>query len=653
MHSLFAVAKLVSNMSLNAKKASVEPSNSDDRGDGDENDFITDKAAVSKIKSKNISGNLNKLHPVLFWDPPPMTYLEVLNEEHFIAHCKDFKTRPVLGDFFFDPSIGTSFPAGEHDLKVTFIPTKRHKYVSIEETRKLVIKKRKPVITWDFPGDEILFGTILSEEHFKGVTCELAGGEFIFSHEIGRLLPIGKHKMTVEYEPPESQRCNYSRAYASVSFEVVGTYVPIVWKIPFSVESYGFFAKHVESMMEANTFVVSTAPAAAPAGREEESKPGSRGGRRARKKQLEEEAEKARLEAEAAVPVPEFTPDSKVVITSLPAGKRSSAFFIGAPIVYPDPLPDWLYQAQAVFFNAETQESEYVPGRMEYEPAVGTQLPAGDYSINLTFYPDNVAKYRVTRAVRKVSVLKSPVPLHWPTPIGMTEGATLDAASLNCTNLLSLPGTYTYDPPLGTALLEGRHILNVRFDPEDATNYHSAATSTHFQVRHKKVPNILWANPPDIVHPFPLSRLQLNAACRGGGFYRGEFVYEPGFGTVLDAGVHQLKVTFIPELPTVQVVSGTVELVVHQGLSRLVWNTPEPLFDGQGLYDDVLTCKCTNLRGGTFNYDPPKGTVLNAGPHRLHVHYIPDDPNYMEGHTYINMDVKPKPTRSQSKYYSV
>ena len=413
--------------------------------------------------------------------------------------------------------------------------------------------------------------------------------------------------MQVEYEPSEQHRANYSRGYASVTFEVVGVHVPIVWKIPFCADSYSHFTKHVVDMVEASTLVVSTPPPALPV-REEVTL--SRGSQRKRKKQREEEDARAAAAAQAADEAArEFTADCAVVVTSLPSRRRSSAFTAGAPIIYPEPLPAWLFQAEAVFFNAEAQESVYVAGRFEYDPPEGAQLPAGDYNIQLTFYPDDISKYRVTTDSRKVSILKSPVPLEWPLNIGMTDGAILDDRSLNCTNLLNLPGKYTYTPGFGETLPEGRHMLSVRFDPDDSCNYHAASTSIPFQVRHKKIPNIFWAEPPDIVHPFPLSRLQLNVACRGGGFYRGVFEYEPDFGTVLDAGVHTLKVTFYPELRTVAVVTASVPLVVHKGLSRLVWNTPEPLIDGQGLYDDVLTCKCTNLKGGKFVYDPPKGTM--------------------------------------------
>ena len=226
----------------------------------------------------------------------------------------------------------------------------------------------------------------------------------------------------------------------------------------------------------------------------------------------------------------------------------------------------------------------------------------------------------------------------------------LDESSLNCGNELNIPGSYEYEPKLGTALLEGRHTLRVWFEPDDKMNYQSSSTSVPFQVRHKKIPCIFWAPPTSIVHPFPLSRLQLNAAIRGNIFYRGTFVYEPDFDTLLDAGEHILKATFYPSLPTVEVTQVTVPLTVHQGLSRLVWNTPQPIFEGEGLYDDILDCRCTNLSGGTFSYNPQKGAVLSAGSHKLHVRYVPDDKNYMEVETQVELLVKAKLVSKYASY---
>lgn len=652
MRSLLSVARLVTSIGgAKNRVASGDTVEREDLSNRDEQKFLDiDEEQIRmerKVKSE-ASHNHHKLHPVVFWDPPSMTYLDNLTAElHMNAYCKDFKTRPVQGEFFYEPKEGTVLTAGKHTLSVTFVPTKVHKYLSVTETREVTVSRRRPHVEWNFPYTELIFGTVLSEEHFKGVSSELPGGQFIFSHTVDMRLAIGIHKMTVEYEPSADFRGNYSRGYASVTFEVVGTYVPIVWEIPFSAESYAHFTKHIEALADSNTTVVSS-PAKTSTRYEAEAMPGSR--RRNRKKQ-----EKAEAELEAArptTPAPVFSPDSAVVVTTLPTGRRCSTFFAGAPIIYPEPLPDWLFGAQAVFYDPEKQESEYVAGRFEYDPPAGAQLDAGTYIINATFYPDDLLKYRITKDSRRVNVLKSPVPLDWPLNVGITEGALLDETSLNCTNLLNLPGKFVYDPPFGAALLEGRHTLKVQFDPDDSTNYHSASTTSEFQVRHKKIPILSWSEPPDIVHPFPLSKLQLNASCRGGGFYRGRFEYEPTFDSVLDAGEHVLKVTFYPDQPTVQVTVATVPLTVHKGMSRLVWNSPEPLFDGQGLYDDALTCKCTNLRGGTFIYDPPKGTMLNTGPHRLTVRYIPDNPNYSEAETFIKMQVKPKQVRAKSKYYN-
>ena len=230
------------------------------------------------------------------------------------------------------------------------------------------------------------------------------------------------------------------------------------------------------------------------------------------------------------------------------------------------------------------------------------------------------------------------------------QGDVLDESSLNCGNELKVPGTYEYEPPLGTALLEGRHTLQVRFQPDDTSNYQYSSTSVPFQVRHKKIPSIFWAPLAAIVHPFPLSKLQLNAAIRGNIFYRGAFVYEPDFDTVLDAGEHTLKATFFPSLPTVAVTEVTVSLTVHQGLSRLVWNSPQPIFDGEGLYDNILNCRCTNLTGGAFVYNPKNGTILPPGSHKLHVRYVPDDKNYMEADAQVDLLVMAKLVSKYASY---
>ena len=654
MYTLFSVARLVTGMGNGSdRKVASDHVEQNDIMNRDEDTCLTiDEEIIrmeQKIKSEAIQ-NHHKLHPVIFWNPPPLVYLDELTDElHLNAYTKDFKARSLQGEYFYEPKAGTVLSAGNQTLTVTFVPTKAHKYLSVTETREVTVHRRRPQVQWDFPYKEIVFGTVLADEHFSGVQSELPGGSFTFSHSKDIRLPIGIHKMTVEYEPSDEYRQNYCRGYASVTFEVVGTYVPIVWEIPFSVESYAFFTKHIEAMADARTTVVSS-PAKTLTRYEAEGPPGSR--RRNRRQQDAKQAQQAKEEAARPVtPGPVYTPDSTVIVTTLPSAKRSSAFFAGAPIIYPEPLPSWLYGAQAVFYDPDKQESEFLSGRFEYDPPEGAKLNAGTYTIRMTFYPDDLLRYRITKDSRRVNILKSPVPLDWPLNVGITEGALLDETTLNCTNLLNLPGNYVYDPPAGTGLLEGRHILKVQFDPEDSTNYHSASTTVEFQVRHKKIPSIAWSEPPDIVHPFPLSKLQLNAACRGGGFYRGRFVYEPDFDAVLDAGQHTLKVTFYPELPTVMVVTATVPLTVHKGLSRLVWNSPEPLCDGQGLYDDTLTCKCTNLTGGTFIYDPPKGTMLNAGPHRLTVRYIPDDPNYAEAEAFIKMQVQPKKVRTQSKFY--
>jgi len=632
-------------------------------------------------------GNKNHLTPVIFWEPGPWIYNVPITPESLNAHAKDFKTRTVEGSFVYQPGVGDIYKsAGNHKMILTFVPEKKHKYHSVTRTYDVVVEKKKPEITWDFPYREsMLFGTELDDEAFKGLKCEIKGGRFNCSHRKGMLLPVGIHTITVEYEPSAKESKNYARGYCSITFPVIGLETPLHWTIPFSAECFGHFAKHIEAMIESNTSVavgedIAANDAIASAATAAQSlSPGAEvaadeNARTAANDETDLTMKSVNFSpasgnAKKAFVIDtakdhhyrsphrrQITPDcvatADIVVHTLPTGRRNSAFFAGAPIIYPDPLPSWLFEAQASFFNPETQEAEYVEGVFEYDPPMGTVLPAGTYTIHLTFTPNNLAKFRVNKASKKITVLPSPVPLDWPTPVGITDGEVIHERVLNCTNTLGIPGKYTYDPPLGTALPEGQYVLNVLFEPEDSHNYHAARTSTTFKVRHKRVPKLYWADPVDIAHPWPLSKLQLDAACKGGGFYKGKFVYEPTFGTVLDAGVHTLKVTFYPEQPTVQVVSASVQITVHQGMSRLIWNTPEPLYDGQGLYDDTLNCVCSNLKGGKFEYDPPHGTIVKAGPLKINVKYTPDNPNYAEANTYVKFVVGPKPASFVSKYYN-
>ncbi len=72
-------------------------------------------------------------------------------------------------------------------------------------------------------------------------------------------------------------------------------------------------------------------------------------------------------------------------------------------------------------------------------------------------------------------------PFQWSTPAAITYGATLGAAQLNATS--SVPGNYTYNPPLGTRLNAGAgQSLSVTFTPTNASRYVAITTNVSLDV---------------------------------------------------------------------------------------------------------------------------------------------------------------------------
>ena len=97
--------------------------------------------------------------------------------------------------------------------------------------------------------------------------------------------------------------------------------------------------------------------------------------------------------------------------------KKGPAFIPGVPIIYPEPLPHWIYTAVPVPF----QDGDMIEGEMVYDIIVGTILSAGRHKITATYIPVNQKKYRPCSLSYEVLVLKSPVVLVWNQPNGMTE----------------------------------------------------------------------------------------------------------------------------------------------------------------------------------------------------------------------------------------
>src|SRR5947208_1327698 len=171
----------------------------------------------------------------------------------------------------------------------------------------------------------------------------------------------------------------------------------------------------------------------------------------------------------------------------------------------------------------------------------------------------------------------APPTLPGPPPTDVTYGTALSATQLNAT--ASAPGTLAYTPALGTVLDAGSHELMVTFTPTNAANY-APATATVTLTVLKASSTITWPAPADISYGTALSATQLNATASAAG----TLAYTPALGTVLDAGSHELMVTFTPtNAANYAPATATVTLTVLKASSTITWPTPADVTYGAAL----------------------------------------------------------------------
>ncbi len=146
-----------------------------------------------------------------------------------------------------------------------------------------------------------------------------------------------------------------------------------------------------------------------------------------------------------------------------------------------------------------------------------------------------------------------------------------------------------------------------------------------------RLPTIVWSTPAAITYGTPLGPEQLNATADG----PGAWTYTPGAGTVLGAGTQTLLATFSPggisgavvsalAAATGDAASASVSLTILKATPAITWTAPASIRVGTPLGATQLNA--TADVPGTFNYEPPSGTVVGAGSDRvLSVTFTPTD----------------------------
>jgi surface antigen len=225
------------------------------------------------------------------------------------------------------------------------------------------------------------------------------------------------------------------------------------------------------------------------------------------------------------------------------------------------------------------------------------------------------------------------------TPAAIVYGTALSTTQLNATVDGGIAGTLVYTPLEGVVLNAGTHELSVTFTPASA-NY-AASTKTVSLTVTPAATTITWNTRPRLSTARAVDA-QLNATVDGG--IAGTLVYTPLEGVVLNAGTHELSVTFTPASANYAASTKTVSLTVTPAATTISWNTPAAIVYGTRASAAQLNATVDGGIAGTLVYTPLEGVVLNAGTHELSVTFTPASANYAASTKTVSLTVTPAAT---------
>lgn len=173
--------------------------------------FTPTDAANYATARATISLTVEKAAPTIDWPPP-----KSIKPGTPLSDAQLDALAWIPGTFDYSPAAGEVLPPGTHTLSVTFTPESSANYMAAHASVTLkVVAKALPVITWANP-DPIASGTRLSSTQL----CATASvpGIFDYSPELGELLPVGRHTLSVSFIPTDTEE--YRAAQATVVLQV-------------------------------------------------------------------------------------------------------------------------------------------------------------------------------------------------------------------------------------------------------------------------------------------------------------------------------------------------------------------------------------------------------------------------------------------------
>lgn len=214
------------------------------------------------------------------------------------------------------------------------------------------------------------------------------------------------------------------------------------------------------------------------------------------------------------------------------------------------------------------------------------------------------------------------------------------AFGANMVNDASAGTLATYTPQLTQAVKRGDILMGhadywQANDPTLVSIYQAAGVGAG---KPQVTPVITWPAVSSIAYGTALSGAQLDASAT----VPGSFVYSPAAGTVLNAGVNTLLLTFSPtDTVNYKTATASTNVTVTPVAPVIQWSTPSSIVYGTALSSAQLNASASI--SGSFSYTPAAGTVPQVGNSTLNVVFTPASTNYTSGSASTNLTVTQVP----------
>lgn len=543
----------------------------------------TDAANFNLVTNRTVTIEVQKATPVVTWTTPAaITYGTALSATQLNA------TASTPGAFTYTPASGVVLNAGTRTLSVDFVPTDAANYNSVAGTTVvLTVNKATPVITWASPAP-ITYGTAINATQLNATAN--VPGTFTYAPPTGTVLNAGTRTLSADFVPTDGT--NYNSVLNTQRSITVNKATPTyTWNNPAAIT---YPTPLSATQLNATFSVAGTASyipglgTILPAG-------------------------------DNQVILVNFTP-TDANYNSLTALQVLITVQKGSPVL------TWSNPADIVYGTAlgstQLNATSSIAGTFAYSPASGTVLPAGAaQTLSTTFTPTDANNYNGGTKSVSINVSKANPVITWPNIAAISYGTALSATQLNATT--TVPGTFTYNPPIGTVLNSGAgQTITATFTPTDVANYNTIITNKNITVN-KVTPTVTWPAPAQIVYGTPLSSTQQNATAN----VDGTFLYTPLPGAILTTGANQtISVKFTPnDLDNYNVVNTTsTTITVIKATPVVTWTTPLPIKVNVALSSTQLNADASVP--GTKVYSPAAGTSFaTEGNYTLHVAFTPTD----------------------------